>query len=136
MQTVRASRRIDAPPDDVREWMLDLDPFMRAAGFSEVAVEGETIWIAKTVGLLRIELTLHLIERDDVDLAYEQQEGIFDEMTTVYRVQDDDGASSVEIVTDFALAAPFVGPIFDATVVKRQRHRELVSQLDYIESLA
>ncbi|MFB6146443.1 MAG: SRPBCC family protein [Halobacteriaceae archaeon] len=133
MESVSFSREIQAPPDPVRDAIRDVGPFMRAAGFSEVAVEGDTVEIANAVGLFRIELTLELIDRPDAVLSYDQREGIFEEMTTTYRIDATDGTTTVEVTTSFALDAAFVGPVFDATVIKRQRRREIEQQFDYLQ---
>ena len=136
MQTVTVTREIDAPAAAVREWMDDVEEFTRAAGFTEVAVEGTTVSIANAVGIIRIELELELVDRPGAALAYEQRDGIFEEMWTEYVVSDRDGGSTVTATTAFALDVAVVGPIFDATVVKRQRRLELERQLDYLVSRA
>lgn len=135
MESVTVTRDIETSPAVLRERIEDVEPFMRAAGFDDVAVDGDRIQIANTAGLfLAIELTLEIVERNDSVLAYEQREGIFDEMTTVYTVEGSENRSTVSVTTEFALDVTFVGPIFDATVVKRQRRSELTKQLDYLES--
>ena len=135
MQSVTVTRDVDAPPDVVRERIADVPSFMRAAGFDDVAVDGDRIRIANTVGwLFEIELTLERVERDDAVLAYEQRDGIFDEMTTAYWVDGSDEGSTVRATTDFALDVAYAGPAFDATVVKRQRRAEITKQFDYLES--
>lgn len=136
MQTVTVTREIDAPASAVRDWMGEVEDFTRAAGFTEVAVEGTTVSIANAVGIIRIELELELVDRPGAALAYEQRDGIFEEMWTEYVVSDRDGGSTVTATTAFALDVAVVGPIFDATVVKRQRRLELERQLDYLESRA
>lgn len=136
MESVTVTREIDASPDWLREQITDVEPFIRAAGFDDVTVDGDSIRISNTVGVfLQIELTLGIIERDGAVLAYEQREGIFDEMTTDYAVAGNGDRSTVSAVTEFALDVAVVGPVFDATVVKRQRRLELNKQFDYLESL-
>ena len=135
MQSVTVRRDVDVPLDVVRERIADVPAFMRAAGFDDVAVDGDRIRIANTVGwLFEIELTLERVERDDAVLAYEQRDGIFDEMTTAYWVDGSDEGSTVRATTDFALDVAYAGPAFDATVVKRQRRAEITKQFDYLES--
>lgn len=137
MESVTVTRDIEASPAVLREKITAVEPFMRAAGFDDVAVDGNSIRISNAVGLfLQIELTLEIVDWDDAVLAYEQREGIFDEMTTSYTVEGDDDRSTVTATTEFALDVAFVGPVFDATVVKRQRRLELTKQLDYLESIA
>lgn len=132
VQTVSLDRWIDGDPETVRAAMEDLGPFMRAAGFDEVTVDGDSIRIENSVGIFSIALDLELI--DERDLAYEQTDGIFREMTTVYDLEAADGGTRVTATTDFELAAAFAGPILDATVIKRQRKRELRGQFDYLEA--
>ena len=135
MQSVTVRRDVDVPLDVVRERIADVPAFMRAAGFDDVSVDGDRIRIANTVGwLFEIELTLERVERDDAVLAYEQRDGIFDEMTTAYWVDGSDEGSTVRATTDFALDVAYAGPAFDATVVKRQRRAEITKQFDYLES--
>lgn len=132
VQTVSLDRWIDGDPETVLAAMEDLGPFMRAAGFDEVTVDGNSIRIENSVGIFSIALDLELI--DERDLAYEQTDGIFREMTTVYELVAEDGGTRVTVTTDFELAAAFAGPILDATVIKRQRKRELRGQFDYLEA--
>lgn len=140
MNTVTRSRTIDAPPSDVADAMGDLEPFMAAAGFDEVDVEGDRIRLAKLLGFARIELDLVRIERPDATLAYEQREGIFEEMVTTYHLEavddsDDNADSSATTViarTEFALDVALVGDLLDATVIRRQRRRELEAQFDWL----
>jgi len=73
MNSVTLWRTIDAPPTVVRESMNELDQFMRASGFDEVHVDGETVRVANEMGIATIELTLELVDRPDADLAYEQR---------------------------------------------------------------
>lgn len=143
MQSISLCRDIFAPPESVREAILDIEEFMRAAGIDEVTVmdtefdenraSSGTIDLANTVGLLRIELSLAIVDRPDAVLAYDQREGIFETMETEYRLDERNGATSVTATTEFAIDASFVGPIFDATVVKRQRRRELQNQFDHLQ---
>lgn len=132
MESIEVSRVVDAPVAEVREAMADLEPFMRAAGFDEVTVEGDRLTIAKAVGLLRISLDLELFEDDESDLAYRQIDGIFEDMVTWYYLQEVDGGVEVRARTEFALDAPG-GSILDATVIKRQRRKELTAQFDHLE---
>lgn len=132
MESITVTRTIEAPPEAVEDVLADLEPFMRASGFDEVDVEGDRLEISKALGLLRISLTLEVYEDDEAALAYEQTEGNFESMTTTYTLSEQDGATEVTAETEFALDAPG-GSILDATVVQRQRHKELEAQLDYLE---
>jgi len=135
MQSVTVTRDVDVPPDVVRKRIADVPSFMRAAGFDDVAVDGDRMRIANTVGwLFEIELDLQMVERDDAVLAYEQRDGIFEAMTTAYWVDGADGGSTVRAKTEFALDVAYAGPAFDATVVQRQRRAEITKQFDYLES--
>lgn len=134
MQTVSVSRRVDAPPERVRDAMADLEAFMLGAGFTDVVVDGDDVHLENQVGLATVELDLRLVENPDADLAYEQADGFFKTMTTVYAVEPVDGGSEVTATTDFALDLALVGQILDATVIKRQRRHELEAQFDWLES--
>lgn len=135
METVTVSRVIGAPEPTVREWITDTKPFMEAAGFGEVTVEGEVMEITNGVGLLTIELTLRILETDDV-LAYEQIDGIFEEMETRYTLEERGDGVEVTAVTEYALDVDIVGSILDSTIIARQRRKELTAQFDYLEERA
>jgi len=145
MQSVSFSREIAAPEETVREAILDLEAFMLGAEFDEVSVIDATVEggratggrldIANGVGLLRIELELAVVDRPGAVLAYEQRDGIFETMTTEYRLAEGPGGTTVSVRTEFALEASFVGPIFDATVIKRQRRREIESQFEHLQDV-
>jgi carbon monoxide dehydrogenase subunit G len=134
MQSVTVSRTIDAPRASVRDAMEDLEPFMLAAGFDDVTVDGDEMQLRNRVGIATIELTLELVDDPDATLAYEQREGIFESMRTVYHLDDAaDGGTRVEATTDFALDVALVGDLLDSTIIRRQRHKELDAQFDYLE---
>lgn len=135
MNSVTLSRTIDAPPTVVRESMNELEQFMRPSGFDEVHVDGETVRVANEVGIATIELTLTLVDRPDADLAYEQREGIFEEMRTAYTVTPVPNGSEVVATTEFALDIAIVGDVLDSTVIKRQRRQELAAQFDWLEEV-
>jgi hypothetical protein len=135
MESISLSREVAAPAETVRAAILDVGPFMRGAKFDEVTVTEGTIEIANSVGFLRIELALDVVDRPGAVLAYEQREGIFETMHTEYRLAESDGGTTVTATTEFAVDAAFVGPVFDATVVKRQRRRELENQFDYLQDI-
>jgi len=134
MDSVTLSRTIDASPTVVRESMNRLDQFMRASGFDEVHVDGETVRVANEMGIATIELTLELVDRPDADLAYEQRKGIFEEMRTAYTVTSDPNGSEVVATTEFALDVA-IGDVLDSTVIKRQRRTELTAQFDWLEEM-
>lgn len=136
MESVTVERSIDAPLEHLRDRMRDLESFTRAGGFDTVEVEGDSIEIANAVGLLRIELTLRVVESTDSVLALEQASGIFDEMRTTYELEPAATGTTVRARTEFAVSAPVVGPLFDATVVKRVRRSELERQLSWLASEA
>lgn len=136
MKTVTVGRTIDGDPDRVRAAISDVGPFMRAANFSDVTVDGDVVHISNHVGLATIELTLEVVADAHAVLAYEQRDGIFDAMTTRYTLAETTDGVEVEATTEFAVQARLVGPLLDATVVSRQRRKELNAQFDYLESLA
>jgi len=133
METVSVSRTIPGSKAEIAAAMRDLEPFMKAAGFDEVTVDGEEFTIENSVGLLSISLDLRLVDRD-ADLAYEQVEGIFETMETRYVLEDAVDGTTVLATTDFALDASLVGPILDSTIISRQRRKELTDQFDYLEA--
>lgn len=135
MQTVTVTRTIPASPAAVSEAMSDLEAFTRAAGFDEVSVDDGTIHVSKSVGIADISLELDVVDDADAELAYEQREGIFEEMRTTYALTPVDGGTETEVRarTDFAIDVALVGDFLDATVIKRQRRAELQAQFDYLE---
>ena len=135
MQTVTVTRTIDAPAAAVRDAITDVEPFMRAAGFDEVTVDGDDIHIDNRVGIATIELDLERVDAPDAVLAYEQREGIFESMRTVYYVEAVDAERArVEATTDFALDVALVGDLLDSTIIRRQRRKELDAQFDHLEA--
>lgn len=132
MNSVTVSRTIDAPLDAVCESIDRIEPFMAASGFDEVTLEDGTVHIANLVGIATIELTLELVEATDAALAYEQREGIFEEMRTTYRLARVDGGTEVTATTAFELGVPLLGDALDSTVIERQRRRELEAQFDWL----
>lgn len=136
MNTVTVSRHLDASPEAVRERVSDVEPFVRAGGFDEVLVDGDRIELTNRVGIATIELTLERFDADDAVLAYRQREGIFEEMTTRYTVESraDGEGCTVAGTTTFAVDVALVGDLMDATVVERQRRRELNAQFDWLEA--
>lgn len=135
MQRVTVSRRLDVPVETVHEAIRDVGPFMRAAGFDGVAVDDDRVTLTNQVGLASIELELELEDREGAVLAYTQREGIFEEMETWYEVETIEGETDVSATTEFSIDVDYVGFLLDATVIKRQRTRELEAQLDYLEAL-
>lgn len=133
MNSVTLTRAFETTPDEVREAMNDIGPFTEAAGFDEVTVNGQRLEVANKVGPTTIELTLRLLEDSESDLAYEQEDGIFEEMTTVYKVSETETGSEVTATTEFALDVALIGDVLDSTVIKRQRRKELSAQFDWLE---
>lgn len=136
MESVTVTRTVGAEPPATRAAMSELEPFMAAAGFDEVTVEGGTIRIRNRVGIADIELVLDLVEGTEADLVYEQREGIFDEMRTRYDVAAASGGSEVTATTRFAVGAGPIGDLLDATIIRRQRRKELDSQFDWLDEAA
>lgn len=143
MQSVTVNRTIDAEPETIAEAMADVEPFMAAAGFDDVdvGVDGDRIDVANAVGIATIELTLDRVDPDALGephvgaaFAYEQREGIFEEMATSYSLALIEGGTEIEATTTFALDLTIVGEFLDATVITRQRRRELDAQFDWLET--
>lgn len=132
MQTVSVSRTLGAAPERVREEMTDLEAFMLAAGFTDVTVDGDHLHIENRVGLATVELDLTVVEREGAALAYEQRDGFFERMDTVYTLEPTDSGTEITATTEFALDLALVGAILDATVIKRQRRHELTAQFDWL----
>jgi hypothetical protein len=135
MESVSLSRSFEGDRAVVADAMTDLKPFMEAAGFDGVAVDGDRIEITNHVGLLTIELALRRIDSDGI-LAYEQIDGIFDTMETRYTLSEGDGTVTVTATTDFELDVAMVGSILDGTIIARQRKKELSAQFDHLEEIA
>ena len=132
METIELTHTVDAPREPVASAVDDLEPFMRAAGFDEVTLDGDELTIAKAVGLLRISLDLELFDEADTVLAYRQVDGIFEDMETRYWLENGDDGTTVRVETIFGLDAPG-GSLLDATVIKRQRTKEIEGQFDYLD---
>jgi len=132
MESITLSHVVDAQPSAVREAITDVEPFTRAAGFDEVELDGDRLEIAKAVGLLKISLSLRLLDVPDAVFAYEQIDGVFESMTTRYTIAEVDDGTEVVVQTEFALDVPG-GSILDATVIKRQRRKEIEAQFDYLD---
>lgn len=133
MNSITVSRVVDAPPEKVRELVVDAGPFMRAAGFDDATVEGTALSIQNSVGLATIELECEIVDKDCV-LAYEQREGIFESMETRYELAEHEDGTEITATTEFAVDVALVGELLDATVIKRQRKKELTAQFDYLEA--
>jgi len=132
MEEVTVTRTFDADPDAVREAMSDVEAFMQSAGFDAVERDDRELRLENRVGLFEIELVLGLVDAD-VELAYEQREGIFESMRTEYRVESEDGTTSVTATTEHeAVDLAVVGPVLDSTVIERQRRKELTAQFDWL----
>jgi hypothetical protein len=134
MNSLTVSVALDAPPDAVREKIRDVEPFMRAAEFDGVVVDGDRIELTNGVGIATIELTLELFDEADADLAYRQRDGIFEEMVTRYVVAPTENGSVLTAETEFQIDVALVGKLMDATIIKRQRRKELNAQFDWLES--
>jgi len=107
---------------------------MLASGFDEVTVDGDEIRLVNRVGIATIQLTVERVDAPDAVFAYEQREGIFESMRTVYHVEDaGPEGTRVEATTDFSLDVALVGDLLDATIIRRQRRKELDAQFDYLE---
>lgn len=137
MERVTVTRSFDAPPEAVREAMADVEAFMESSGFDGVERDGDTLRLRNRVGLMQIELELEILD-DDAELAYEQREGIFEEMWTTYAVEPRADGDEAEVTarTAFSLDVPVVGDVLDATLIERQRRKELRAQLDWLEDEA
>jgi hypothetical protein len=132
MERVSMERTFDADPETVRALVTDVGPFVRACGFDDVTVDGSTVTIENSVGLATIELEVELVDEEGAVLAYEQRDGIFDEMVTRYELEAENGRTTLSVTTEFALDVALVGMILDATVIKRQRRKELAAQFAYL----
>jgi hypothetical protein len=132
METVTLEQTFETAPDTLRALITDIEPFIEACGFDHVAVDGSDVHIENSVGLATIELDVAVVDAPDAVLVYEQREGIFEEMTTRYELHEEDGATRLTATTDFALDVALVGMILDATVIKRQRRKELTAQFEYL----
>jgi hypothetical protein len=135
MEDITVRRTLDSPPEAVGDAMLNLEPFMKAAGFDQVEVENDLIYVANQVGIATIELTLEIVDDPDADLSYVQREGIFEEMRTTYIVEPTATGTEISATTQFALDVAIVGNVLDSTIIKRQRRKELTAQFDWLEEV-
>jgi hypothetical protein len=117
------------PSECARKWRIWRSSCSQRAS---PTVDGDHLHLENQVGLATVELDLRVVERPDADLAYEQADGFFETMDTVYTVEPVDGGTEVTATTDFELDVALVGAILDATVIKRQRRHELTSQFDWL----
>lgn len=136
MQTVSVARTFDADRETIEDAIADVEAFMRAAGFDAVERDGDALHIENRVGIATVELELTIEEYPDHALVYVQDDGIFDQMETRYTVTEVVDGVEVEAETEFAVDVGLVGQVLDATVIERQRRKELNAQFDYLESLA
>lgn len=123
METVSVTREFDTSASVVRETIRDADAFFRGVGF-DVRRDGDVLTLAKQVAIKRVELTVRLRD-DDAALAYEQVEGIFEEMRTRYVVTDADDGCRVTVETTFEPPTSGLGTFVNETVVRRLRRTEL-----------
>ena len=135
MNSITLTRTIDASPDPVRASITDIEPFMEASGVDEVSVDDGTVRVANLVGIMTVELTLALVDDPDAILAYEQREGIFEEMHTTYAVAPAGDGTEVRATTEFELGVTVIGDALDSTVIERQRRKELTAQFDWLEEV-
>lgn len=135
MQEETVTREIDATAEQIVPLVEDTQSFMDAAGFDAVRVEDGQVRIQNRVGLFDVELIVDVVDESDAILAYEQAEGIFEEMYTEYTLEETDDGATISAKTTFeAVDLPIVGQVLDATVVKRQRSSELNAQFDWLET--
>lgn len=132
MNSVTVSKPLDASPEAVREKIHDVGPFMRGAEFDGVVVDGDRIELTNGVGIATIELTLELFDDPDSELAYRQRDGIFEEMVTRYTIEPTEDGSEVTAETEFQIDIALVGKLMDATIIKRQRRKELNAQFGWL----
>lgn len=133
MERISISRHFDADPQTVRDLIDETEAFMLGAGFDEVRYDDGDLHIGNRVGLFEIELELDVVPDDEAALAYEQREGVFESMRTEYHVAAEDGGTTVTAVTDYEmLDLAVVGSLLDASVVRRQRRKELEAQFDWL----
>lgn len=136
MESVTVSRHLEAPPDAVRAAISDVEAFMRGGGFDEVVVDEDRIELSNRVGIATLDLELERFDDRESVLAYRQREGIFEEMETRYTVTPRETGCEVTAETAFAIDVVLVGDLMDATVVGRQRRRELNAQFDWLAERA
>lgn len=135
METVSVTREFDADPSVIRNALEDRETYMRAGGFDSITVDGDTVTIENGVGIATMELEVKFVSDPDHVLVYRQVDGIFKEMETRVSVSETASGSAVTMTTDFEIAIDLVGGLLDATVIKRQRRREINAQFDWLESL-
>lgn len=136
MKTVTRQRELDASETDIRDAITDVETFMQSAGFDEIERDGNTLTLGKAHGLLKVKLVVRLLDEDDSVLAYEQEEGIFAEMTSRYTVEAQQEGVDVHASTRFEIDETLDDSMLDEATVATQRGKELEAQLDYLETLS
>jgi len=131
MARVTRTLELDAPPEEVRPLVADAEPFTAAGGFDGVTVDGDRMALRNRLGLATVELEVRLRE-DDAALSYEQVDGLFEAMWTTYEVEPSGDGSVVTATTEFSLTDGVVGDVLDATLIRRQRNREIDGQFEYL----
>lgn len=132
MASVTRSRTVDAAPERVERAITDdVEAFVAAADYDAVRIDGNRVELERTLGLATLSLTLQRVEDADAVLAFEQESGLFDEMTTRYDVEPAAGGTELSASTTFTLGG-VTGSVLDETVVRRQRTGELAAQFDYV----
>lgn len=135
MASVTRSRFFGTDPETVEGVIADdIGAFMQAGGYDSVSVEGDRVEIERRLGLANLSLTLRPIDVDGAVLAFEQESGLFEEMTMYYAAEPTDGGTELEARTEFTLGG-VTGNVLDDTVIRRQRTSEIELQFDYVERL-
>ena len=101
---------------------------------ADVLGRAEFAFRDRVAHLLQVCLA-EIVEAEDTVLAYQQKEGIFEDMHTEYHLETTDEETTISATTAFeAVDLPIVGQVLDGTVVKRQRSSELNTQFDWLEA--
>lgn len=133
MATVSRARLIRADPETVEATLTDdTAALMTAAGFDSVDVEGDCIEIERQLGLATLSLTLQEREDEEATLAFDQEEGLFEDLSMEYFVDQSDDGTELSARTEFTLGG-VTGSILDETFIRRQRINEIEDQFDYVE---
>jgi hypothetical protein len=131
MASVTRSRFLQADPGAVERAITDdVVAFVEAAGYDSVSVRDDRFEVERRLGLATLSLTLRPLD-DDATLAFEQESGLFEDLSMRYAVEETAGGSELTAQTEFTLGG-VAGSVLDETLVRRQRRRELDDQFDYV----
>ncbi|MFB6153629.1 MAG: hypothetical protein ABEJ27_05195 [Halodesulfurarchaeum sp.] len=132
MTTVSVERTFDAPIDEVRAVLRDMEGIFEDAGF-DVECEAGRVHLKKSIGPSEIELDIAFLEEESAAVGYEQIDGPFETMKTRYFLQSARGGTRLQVETAYKTPRFGWGSFLNSALVKRQRQNELAAIGDRLE---